>query len=206
MKRKPMLFKKIGNNYSCEKRTVALLGINRGAGVTYTGMLLSNYFGTERRIKTAFLECNDHRDFERLQASYEWNKEDGYSFSFDRVTYYKNVAPNDISGILSEDYGCYILDFGTDFNFWKEEFMRCGTKIIIGDRAVWNRYKAVEFLKLLEDIRGNGNWIYMIPCAGKRDLIRLSKETGKKFIKIPYEQDSALLSEETVKLFLRLFG
>jgi len=202
-----MLLKRIiGITNREEKRTVGLLGTSRGAGVTYTGMLLSSYFGMEKRIKTAFLECNNHRDFERLQNACEWTKEDGKSFSLDRITYYKNVAPNEIAEIFSHDYGCYILDFGTDFNTWKEEFLRCGTKIIIGDRAIWNQSKTAEFIRLLECISGSRKWIYLMPNATRRELARLSGKTERSFFKVPYEPDQTLLSKETVKLFQRLIG
>lgn len=207
LKRKPMLFKKyLGKTNYEEKRTIGIIGANRGAGATYTGMLLAYYFGAEKRIKTAFLECNNHMDFERLQKTYEWSKEDGRSFSLDRITWYKQVTCDEVSGIFSDDYGCYILDFGTDLISWKDEFLRCGTKIIIGDRAIWNQCKMADFLSSLENIKGSRKWIYMIPYAGKRVLTGMSYKTDRDFIKVPYEPDPALLSRETLKLFQGLFG
>lgn len=134
-----MLLKRLLESTKYEdKKVIGLIGVSRGAGVTYTGMLLSYYFAIEKRIKTAFLECNNHMDFERLQYVYEWNKEEEKSFSLDRITYYKQVSRVELGEILSDDYGCYIMDFGTDFISWKEELVRCGTKIIIGDQAIWN--------------------------------------------------------------------
>lgn len=207
MKKKPALLRKNAGISGLEaKRTIGLLGTSRGAGVTYTGMLLSFYFAMEKRIRTAFLECNDHKDFERLQNVYEWSMEEGKSFSLDRLTCYRQVAADGIWEIFSDDYGCFILDFGTDYISWKEEFMRCGTKIIIGDRAVWNLVKTAEFVGSLENVRRGRDWIYMIPCATKGVLNRMYDQTGVKFISVPYEPDPALLSAGTVKLFKNLFG
>lgn len=202
-----MLLKKLFSNTDYKgKRIIGLLGVNRGAGLTYTGMLLSSYFGTEKRIKTAYLECNNHLDFERLQKVYEWSKEDEKSFTFDLITYYKEVKANDVSEILSDDYGCYIFDFGTDFISWKEEFLRCGTKVIIGDQAIWNQCKVVAFLKSLDNFRGSKEWLYMIPCANKRVLMRMANKTDRSFLSIPYEADPTLISKETHRLFQGLFG
>lgn len=202
-----MLYKKLfGNTSYEEKRIIGLLGVTRGAGVTHTGMLMSYYFSTEKRINTAYLECNNHMDFERLQKVYEWDKEDTKSFTLDRITYFKQVAHNEISEILSDDYGCYILDFGTDFVSWKEEFNRCGTKIIIGDQAIWNLSKMITFLKSLDNIRGSKKWIHMIPCANKRVLMGMTNKTGRDFLRIPYEPDSFFLTKETYRLFQNLFG
>jgi len=201
-----LLKKNLGNAGSKEKRTIGLIGVNRGAGVTYTGMLLAHYFGTDKRINTAFLECNSHMDFERLQNAYEWCKEDVKSFCFDRITYFKQVESYEISEILSDDYGYYILDFGTDFSEWEDEFLRCGTKIIIGDRAIWNQSKAEELIKSLDNIKGSRTWTYMIPCADNSVLRGISHKTDRSFVSIPYEPDPTLLSKETHKLFMRLFG
>ena len=137
MKRKPMLLKKLtAGTYHTDKKTIGLIGINRGVGVTYTGMLLANYFGSEKRIRTAYLECNNHMDFSRLQEAYEWSTEDDNSFSLDKVTYYKQVSANRISEILCDDYDYYILDFGTDYSDYMDEFIRCSNKIIICDSAI----------------------------------------------------------------------
>lgn len=202
-----MLLKRLLESTKYEdKKVIGLIGVSRGAGVTYTGMLLSYYFAIEKRIKTAFLECNNHMDFERLQYVYEWNKEEEKSFSLDRITYYKQVSRVELGEILSDDYGCYIMDFGTDFISWKEELVRCGTKIIIGDQAIWNQSKIIEFLNSLENIRGYKNWINMIPCADKRVLIGLAKKTNRNFYGIPYEPDPIMLSKESHRLFRNLFG
>jgi len=206
LKRKPMLFTRNIYSKNQAKKVIGLIGSNHGVGVTYTGMLLSHYFALEKRIKTAFLECNSHMDFERLQNVYEWSKEDEKSFSLDKITYYKQVSEKEVSEILSDDYGCFILDFGTDFNLWKDEFLRCGTKVVIGDRALWNQSKMADFLNLEGKIKGNMNWVYMIPLANKRELDEMSYKTDRKFIKLPYESDPTLLSKETIKLFKKLFG
>lgn len=205
---KPFLLKKFpsGNRSLSEKRTIGLVGVNRGAGVTYTGVLLSSYFGIEKRIKTAYLECNNHQDFERLQNAFEWEKEDDKSFTLDRVTYYKKVPSSSIPEIMTEDYGCLIMDFGTDYISWKEEFIRCGTKIIIGDQAIWNQCKLMAFLSSIDNIGGIKNCLHIIPFAEKNVIARLSKKTGRDLISIPYEPDPMILSKETYKIFQNLFG
>lgn len=189
-----------------DKKTIGLVGINHGVGVTYTGMLLANYFGSEKRIKTAYLECNKHNDLSLLQEAYEWSKEDDNSFSLDRITFYKGVSNNRIPEILSDDYGCCILDFGTDYTDYMDEFIRCGNKIIIGGNAIWNQSRMVSFLKAMEDVKGSENWIHMIPYAKSGLLRRLSNKTHRSFIGIPYEPNLTSLSKETYKLFHNLFG
>lgn len=202
-----MLFKRLSVSPNHEgKRTIGLIGINRGVGVTYTGMLLAYYFSTEKRIKIAYLECNNHQDFERLQEAYEWSKEDERSFSLDRITYFKQVSKNQIPEILNDDYNCYILDFGTNYSESFDEFIRCHNKIIIGDRAIWNQNRIVTFIKSIDKIKGSKHWIHMIPCAGKRLSMGIANETDRCIYGIPNEPDPTSLSKETHKLFYNLFG
>lgn len=200
-----MLLKRLQDKPSHEKKIIGLIGVNRGAGVTYTGMLLAYFFGIEKGVRTAYLECNNHQDFNRLQEAYEWCKEDDYSFAMDKVTYYKNVGTHGITGILNEDYDCYILDFGTDFIASKEDFMRCGTKIIIGNHGIWNMSKTISFIKSIESIKGNKNWLYMIPCADRRTILRMTNKTNRCFYEVPFELDPTILSKKTVGLFQKLF-
>jgi hypothetical protein len=188
------------------KITIGLVGINRGVGVTYTGMLLASYFGIDRSIKTAYLECNNHMDFARLQEAYEWSKEEDCSFALDSITYYKQVIHKRIPEILCDDYDCYILDFGTDYTNSMDEFIRCGNKIIIGDSAIWNQSRLVSFIKEMENIKGSKSWIYSIPLAKGGLIRRMSSDTKRYFFKIPYESDPTSLSRKTYKLFHSLLG
>lgn len=207
MKRKPMLFKRlsaVGNHTG--KVTIGLAGINRGCGVTYTGMLLAGYFGSEKRMRTAFLECNNHTDFSRLQSVYEWDREDEVSFSLGKVTFYKQADCGRIPGILSGDYDCFILDFGTDCAAHMNEFIRCTYKIVVADGAVWNQGRMLSFLEAAENITGNKEWIFLIPLAGRKTVNRLANMAKRSIYRLPYEPDPTSISEETFKLFNFLFG
>ncbi len=207
MKRKSMLLKRLSASIDLQnKLTFGLLGINRGVGVTYTGMLLASYFAREKRFRTAYLECNNHTDFELLRGAYEWSKENESSFSLDKITYFKQVAFSCIPEILGDDYDCYILDFGTNYTDAMDEFIRCGNKIIIGDIAIWNQIRMVSFIEDMENMKGSKHWLHMIPYAKDNLIKRISIETKRNFLRIPYESDPTSLSKDTHKLFHSLFG
>lgn len=207
MKRKPMLLKRLSTSRANEvKRTIGLIGINRGAGVTYTGMLLAHYFAFEKRAKTAYLECNNHQDFAKLQEAFEWSEEDERFFSLDKISYYKQLSQNQIPDIMNNDYDCYIIDFGTDFTNSMEEFIRCGNKIVLGGSAIWNQSKILRFIKSMKNINGGDNWIYIIPGAERRLVMGMAHKTHRRFYSIPFEPNPTLISKETHKLFYSLFG
>ena len=169
-------------------------------------MLLAFYFGMEKRMKTAYLECNNHMDLALLRRTYEWSGESINSFSLDRITFFEQVAYGRIPEILGDDYDCCILDFATDYSNASDEFIRCGSKIIIGDTAIWNQHRMVSFIRSMESIKGSNNWLYMLPCVKDNLIRRLSCEIKCSLLRIPYEPDFTLLSKETVKLFQSLFG
>ena len=207
MKRKAMLQQRLSVSINPKNKvTIGLLGVNRGVGVTYTGMLLASYFAIEKRMKTAFLECNDHMDFALLREAYEWNNENESSYRLGRTTYFEQIAFGRIPEILGDNYDCFILDFGTDYSDAMDEFIRCGNKIIIGDNAIWNQIRMVSFLKDMENIKGSNRWLHMIPYAKDSLIKRMSIETKRSFSKIPYEADPMSLSKDTHKVFQSLFG
>jgi hypothetical protein len=207
LKRKPILLKRLlGNHAGGGKRTIGLIGVNRGAGVTYTGMLLAYYFSREKGLRTSYLECNSHLDFSLMQEAYEWNEEDEYSFSLDGITYYKQVTKSQIPDLINSNYDCCIMDFGIDFINARDEFIRCSNKIVVADRAIWNQSKTIEFFKTIVDTRGSMKWICMIPFSNQSEVMELSRIIDKSIDVIPFEPDPTSLSKETCKLFCNLFG
>lgn len=202
-----MLLDKILFNKRVNSRTViGLIGIHHGAGVTYTGLMLTFSLGIGSGMKTAYLECNNHHDLELLQETYEWNREDGHSFTMDCITFYKNVSQNRIADILGEDYECYILDFGTDFKGNREEFLRCGWKLVLSGYAPWCLRKLIRFTRSEKPIRGREAWLHLLPCADKKVVARMAKETGRVIHPVPYEPDPTSPSNETRQFFDRILG
>ncbi|HKL79741.1 MAG TPA: hypothetical protein VJ888_04815 [Mobilitalea sp.] len=207
MKKKPILLSKVlANRKSITRKVIGLIGAHQGAGVTYTGIMLAFYMAEEMGRKTALLECNNSHDLDLFENAYEWSSEDTSTYSFGGITCFKSVSDYQIAEILSENYDCIILDFGSDLMRNREEFLRCTTKLVIGGHAWWNRQKTIRFIGTIKSIRGNDTWHYLIPFAGRRELSSMKKELGRPFNAVPYETDPTRLSKETINLFHRLVG
>lgn len=186
MSHKPILLKKLAQDKGGRFREViGLIGTHRGAGVTHTGLMLSFYFGEELGKKTAFLECNHHRDMGLIQNAYEWNNQGETGFSFHRITCFKEVEADRIPEILGEEYECIILDFGTDLTLQQEELLRCTTKIVVGGQSVWDIHKLKEFIMNAEKLRGSEHWLYYLPRADDRTIQRLKKEVKRRVWAVP---------------------
>lgn len=207
MKRKPVLFHRIkltGNSRT--KDIIGLIGTHRGVGVTYIGLMLAFYVGEELGKRTAFLECNNHHDMCLIQSSYEWSWNDDVSFGFHQITCYKEVTNTRIAEILNEDYECIILDFGDDFQLQREEFLRCGTKVIIGGRSEWEKQKLIQFAVSKEIIRGSSKWLYLIPLASDQDTFRMKCKMDRKIWPVPFTKEPTTPSKKTNLLFHQLLN
>jgi hypothetical protein len=206
MKRKPMLLKKIEGKYHGRGREViGLIGTHHGVGVTHTALMLAFYMGDELGKKTALLECNEHHDMRLIKNAYEWNQEEAAFFSFHQITCYQEVSPNRVAQLFGEDYDCFILDFGTDMNRSKEEFLRCGIKIVVGGRSEWDGQKLQQFVNASEATRGSDTWLYLIPQAKGKTVANLRREVKRKVYSVPVNQEPTLPYRNTNRFFSELF-
>jgi len=206
MKRKPILLDKVikwKNN--SPRQVIGMIGTHHGAGVTHTGLMLAFYMGEELGKKTAYVECNHNHDMGLLQASYEWNEADEFSFTFHRITCYKDMGPNRIPEILSDDYECVIIDFGMDFAGNREEFLRCGRKVILTGQAEWELRKLESFLQTLHLIHGSDAWIHLVSCINGKALTKLRTKLGNNIYAVPFNPNPILPSSNTCRLFDELF-
>ncbi len=203
MKHKPMLLSKLTQvNRGRYREVIGLIGTHHGVGVTHTGLLLAFYFGEELGKKTALLECNNHRDMELIEQAYEWSNEDINSFSFRRITCYKEVKAGQIPQIFGEDYEYVILDFGTELSANREELLRCSTKIIVGGQSEWDILKLKEFIRSTEVIRGSEHWMCYLVRAKEQTLQRLKKDLRQRIWAVPDIQEPTHISYN-VKMFLK---
>lgn len=206
MKYKPMLFDKVlEERYGKAREVIGLIGTHHGTGVTHTGLMLAFYMGEEIGKRTAFIECNEHHDMQLIQNAYEWSVERAESFSYNLITCYKGVDSKRISEIYGEDYDCIIFDFGTDFAANRDEFLRCQTKVVVGGRSEWDLQKLVRFKGAAEAIRGSDAWLYFIPQANEKNLLKLSKEIDRKVWAVPVTEEPTLPSYLTNRFFSRIF-
>jgi hypothetical protein len=202
VKRKSMLLNKIIRERKYGRKDfIGLVGAHRGAGVTYTGLMLAFYIGEELGRKTALLECNDNHDMELLHSVLGYGCGNPATFSFGNITVYKQVKPDRLPEVLGNLYECFIMDFGTDYHKYRNEFLRCGTKFILSGQGEWNRQKLLQFIKSTRTIPGREGWIQLLPCAGSKAVNRLKSETGTRCYSVPYEEDPTMPGRETIKLF-----
>jgi hypothetical protein len=72
------------------------------------------------------------------------------------------------------------MDFGTDYNNNKEEFLRCSTKIVVSGRSVWDVQKLNDFVEKIQSQPGSDDWLYFIPMAGNKLIQNVKSKINRK--------------------------
>lgn len=183
------------------KIVIGLIGSHHGVGVTFTGLMLSFYLSEEVGIKTAFLECNKHYDMQLIEEAYEWQKNENGTFSFRNLTCHKGVTPSQIPGIYGEDYEGIILDFGTDLAANREEFLRCGIKIVVGGSSEWDIRKLWHFAKGTEQMKGHESWLYLIPHCNEKNLAKIRATLRRRVWSVPIVDNPVVPSNSSNRFF-----
>lgn len=192
-----LLHKVLHGRNNIVREVIGLVGTHHGAGVTHTGLMLAFYLGEELGKKTAFLECNNHQDLSLLQHSYEWSEEEADHYSYQNVTLFKSVISKQIPDIFSDEYECCVLDFGTGYSANREEFLRCDRKVVVGDRADWNKQKLIRFIETVKAVPGYDTWNYLIPFASHTEVKELRKRLFmKNLMSVPFHRNPIELSKD----------
>lgn len=208
MKKNPILFNHIlKSSIKSDKIVIGIIGTHHGAGVTHSGIMLSNYLDKYKGVKTAYLEMNHEDELKFLNYAYEGipdDQEEKKEFVIHNTTYYENVREQDFIQLINLNYQYFILDFGTDYKKDNNEFLRCDIKIVIGSLTEWKRQYLFQFIDSKRQLPGFASWRFLIVFGQKNDLRMASRELHMKLDYIEFEPDPFLLSKESVKLFQRL--
>ena len=200
-----MLLEKVARNHSAYgKKTIGIVGTHPGVGVTYTGIMISFFAGDELGRSAAYLECNSNRDMERLENIYQWEKQEVNSFYFQGVTIYKNVSMEKRFDLFMEEHDWIVMDFGSEFENNKIEFLRCDIKVVVGNYVDWNYGKLSRFMQSCNSFSGNETWIHLIPYANKVTVNKIKKETERIIYSVPFVENPLYLTDEVIKLFYEI--
>ncbi len=190
----------ISRNKKGTREVIGIMGTHSGTGVTFTGLMLAFYMGEECGKRTAYLECNDHQDMFAIYTSYNWTYEEEDSFSYHRVTCFPEVDKEKIVRIMDAGFECIIMDFGSDYESYQDELMRCTTKIIVGGRAPWEMNRLNRFLDKAM-FSGGTSYRYLIPQAGTGVMNALKNELSIKVSSVPFVDDPVLPSKTINQFF-----
>lgn len=184
---------------------VELFGIaagSSGVGSTFFSVLLANYQEGVRNKKTAVLEWNDSGDFEQIETVYckkSVLNRHTKTFKLLEVSYVKKAGRKELLECVNLDFEIIVIDFGSNFEKFKEEFLRCDRKIVIGSFCGW---KVGAFTKLIiNKKREEGKWEFLA-LPGNKDMMKdFSKTLHISVEQIPKAEDAFIITGEIMAFF-----
>jgi hypothetical protein len=203
MKRRPILLNRIDQVSRSKGLIIALVGVEKGVGVTHTAITLANYLSKLGK-KVALVELNPKLAFEKVEQAYEgihFNKDSSTEFNIKKCTYFKYSPTNTMVKILAESFDYYILDIGYYETIHFNEFLRADVQIVIGMLSEWKKDEVFLFRKETEHYAGSNQWIYGFPIAIHQDIDFVKKFLPNPVFKIPFNGDPYIVKPETQKVF-----
>ena len=179
-------------------RLIGIVGVCRGTGATHLAVQMANCLVSWMQRRTAVIEWNPHGDFasaEVLMRADE-HKRSGQKteeifrrgYSLLEVDYYKEGNPRILAGCMEGLYDDIIIDFGQMRREIREEWLRCGTKIVTASLTEWKLYAFLEFLN--GEIRLGNGWIYAAAFGGEDTRRKIEQRFGISLKRIPLSVDA----------------
>ncbi len=179
-------------------RLIGIAGICRGTGATHLTLLTANSLASWAQRRTAVLEWNSHGDIARMEElmapgmtrTQSARKTDmafcgGYSLL--EVDYYKGGSPKILANCIGENYDDIIIDFGRMRREIREEWLRCGTKIVTASLSEWKLEAFVEFLE--GETKLDSRWRYAAAFGSEATRKKVERRFGISIKRIPFSAD-----------------
>jgi hypothetical protein len=180
---------KIGGQAGDGKVKIAVAGACSTAGSTHLAIMLANYFANVRGMRTVVAECNNHRDFLKICIETDKVARDYRKFTYKNIIF----ATGEENGSSAADSAeVVIFDCGSEADTAKV-FELADKRFAVLSASIYRMAKSKRFI---EDVRCD--CVYTCMFGGDAQVRELSKETGGRIERIPFEKDPFCLSKGTV--------
>lgn len=185
-------------------KTIGIIGIGRGTGVTHLAVWMANYLTGVKGERTAVLEWNEHGDFHRMRHLTAGKDGKKKPYRMLKVDYYEQSGPAELAGCMGGTYGRIILDLGEHTGDRIYECARCDKKIIVGALSEWQAETFLEFLK--EEDRRDKSWSYAAAFGSEETRREVERAFGRKLYRIPVSVDAFAVTRTDMDFFATLLG
>ena len=188
------------NFLPCE--TIGVAGAGRGVGVTHFCVMAANYLTAVAGDETAVLEWNGSGDFGRMELACTGGVQGRRRFQILGTDYYKGAGAGELALCLDR-YRRILIDFGELRDGVRDEFARCGKRVLIGSFSEWQwetfwgwieRGRAAEKGWILAAAFGSGET--------RREVVRKLKIP---VLEIPLSADAFTVTPGTLEFFQTFF-
>lgn len=183
---------------------IGIMGTGNASGVTHLGFMLSSYLALVMGEKVAYVENNDSGCFRQAGIILDNNFHGKTQKIFNMISIFMQSDSSKLAEIIAGDFSFVIVDFGSDFEKNREQFLMCTVKIVTGSLSWWNIHKYVGFLAGTEGEPSRKSWAFVGISPVKAGIRYLKHEFGIRVRSVPSEPDPFCLGEESLDFLGRL--
>lgn len=178
-----------------EQRTIGVLGIASGMGVTHLVIALADYSVSCRRRKTAVVELSGNHTLEKLTGTSE-------PFEWNRIMFYPNFPKHRAAELRSRDYEVVIFDMGSCYYRVRTEFLYCDRKLVLGSLAPWRKMDYYSFVQEeMEEDRYARGVVFLEKNGIKKEKKEFLRRLGQPVYSVPILHEARLTEEGQRSMF-----
>lgn len=169
-----------------------------GVGTTHLAVMMAVFLSMVRGEKVAIVEMNSKgclRQAEHIRSNFDKNLSKNIK---KRISIFSQSDITDIAQIVSSDYGYVVLDYGNEYDTYKQFFLLNNLKIIVGSLSWWKLQFYVAFLAKIEGQWDRRCFHYLATNVADKQWKYLKRHMGISVREIPYEPDPYRLSKVTL--------
>lgn len=167
---------------------VGIVGTGNGVGVTHTAYMLAVFFAGVMGCRVAV--------YAYISFSFPWQAAIIHKkFNHRDIKIYSQTDGDELYDVINQGYDCVIVDFGSEYDKNRSEFLMCTHKIVVGSLVWWNISDYVGFIARTEGEKSRKHWIFLA-TSPVDEGIRYLKKLGISVQAVPYEPDPLRLDEK----------
>lgn len=175
-----------------ELKTIGTAGVSRGIGTTFCTLMMAYFTKHVLKKRTAIMEKNVSGHLYRIAENELFSMK-----GIDILTKGEQWEQERIK------YSYLFLDYGMQYD--RTEFLNCSIKIIIASPCIWKREELFRFIDSYSCIKGNEEWIYLLPFVSSKTAKKMGKQFHRRMYAVAAEKDWYYLGAENLALWERIF-
>ena len=181
-----------------EPRISGIAGAGRGVGVTHLALLAANYMQGVQGKRTAVLEWNAHRDFDRLGKMCTGQLKEADCYRIQQVDYYPRAEGGRLMECLAAGYQEILIDFGSLEKQVSIELTRCSDVWFIVSFSEWQMDAFRDFAKSKERA-GTKSWRFLAAFGSEEARREWNKRQKPEVLRIPFSADAFTITRDLME-------
>ncbi|MCH5272470.1 MAG: serine/threonine protein kinase [Lachnospiraceae bacterium] len=181
---------------------IGVTGVHEGTDTAAVCTLLAGHFSEKEKGRIACIDLSGRFVFQKLFKSlFGGKKEIPEEFTLRGIRYVTGDSPSVIGSCAAQGFSVLVINFGSCFERFENEFFRCGSRFVLGDLYPWRLCDWEEFLnRLPKELLRHG--VTALVAGGEAEEIPLRLH---KVLYLPPLRDVLYPDPKTEEFIRKLF-